>query len=108
MNYNLFKSLYSEALSYDDVDMYVAERGWQDWMDDFDESQLGPMLQEIYYLATHSLSEIRDQRKLSRAKFCRMFNIPIRTVENWDYGKAEMPDYLKILICYALFMENTL
>lgn len=103
MEYSLFLNLYSEALKYSDVDMYIAERGWQEWMDEFPEEQLGPMLQHIYLLATNYLADIRKYYKLSRAAFARMFEIPIRTVEDWEAGKRKMSAWQKPLICYALF-----
>lgn len=30
---------------------------------------------------------IREISDLSRAAFCKKYNIPIRTVEDWDWGK---------------------
>lgn len=106
MNYKLFLSLYSEALGYADVDMYIAERGWQGWMDGYPEEQLGSMLQEIYFLANSDLKTIREERGYSRAEFSRLFNIPLRSLENWDAGSRKMPEYVKALICYALYMEK--
>lgn len=103
MTYKLFLSLYSEALSYADTDMFISERGWQEWMSDFPEEKLGSMMHAIYFLANSDLKTIREKYGYSRAAFSRLFNIPIRSLENWDSGSRQMPDYLKILICYALF-----
>lgn len=103
MKYQLYVSLYSEALGYADIDMFVAERGWQEWMDDYPTEKLGTLMQEIYFLANTDLKTIREKYGYSRAAFARLFNIPIRSLENWDSGSRQMPDYLKILICYALF-----
>lgn len=106
MTYKLFLSLYSEALGYADVDMFVAERGWQDWMDDQPTEKLGTLLQEIYFLANSDLKTIREKYGYSRAAFSRLFNIPIRSLEDWDAERRKMPDYVKALICYALFESN--
>lgn len=103
MTYKLFLSLYSEALSYADVDMFVAERGWQEWMDQYLTEKLGTMMQEIYFLANTDLKTIREKYGYSRAAFSRLFNIPIRSLEDWDAERRKMPDYVKALICYALF-----
>ena len=32
MTYTLFSRLFREADNYNDVEMYIAERGWQDWI----------------------------------------------------------------------------
>lgn len=106
MTYKLFLSLYSEALSYADTDMFIGERGWQDWMDEYPTEKLGTLMQEIYFLANSDLKTIRHKYGYSRAAFSRLFNIPIRSLENWDLGSRQMPDYLKILICYALLESN--
>lgn len=106
MIYKLFLTLYSEALGYTDVDMFIGERGWQDWMDDYPTEKLRSLMQEIYFLADADLKTIRERYGYSRAAFARLFNIPIRSLENWDSGSRQMPDYLKILICYALFESN--
>ena len=101
MKYELFVTLYNEALDYSDVDMYIAERGWQDWMGGYD--NVGNILKTIYQLATSTLQENREMLGLSRAKFSRRYNIPVRTLENWDAGTREAPEYVKILIDYTLF-----
>lgn len=106
MTYKLFLTLYSEAIGYTDVDMFIGERGWQDWMDDYPTEKLGPLMQEIYFLANTDLKTVREQYGYSRAAFARSFNIPIRSLEDWDAERRKMPDYVKALICYALFESN--
>lgn len=103
MTYKLFLSLYSEALDYADVDMFIGERGWQDWMDDYPTEELATLMQEIYFLTNSDLKTIREKYGYSRAAFSRLFNIPIRSLEDWDASRRKMPDYVKALICYALF-----
>lgn len=34
ITYDLFTKLYGEAKTYDSLELYISERGWQDWMDD--------------------------------------------------------------------------
>ena len=107
MTYKLFLSLYSEALGYADVDMFIVERGWQDWMDEYPTEKVGTLMQEIYFLANADLKTIREKYQYSRAAFSRLFDIPVRSLENWDSGIRQIPDYLKILICYALFESES-
>ena len=38
--------------------------------------------------------EIRKILRISRAAFSRKYNIPIRTLEDWDAGKKNPPDYV--------------
>lgn len=101
MTYELFTQLYSEALEYSDVDMYIAERGWQDWMEAFDNH--GNILKDIYTLANSSLKEIRESHGYTRAAFAKEYNIPIRTLEDWESEKRTAPIYVSILIAYTFF-----
>lgn len=106
MKYELFSSLYAEALGYADVDMFVGERGWQDWMDAYPTEQIADMLQDIYFLAHASIREVREKHGYSRAAFARLFRVPIRTNEDWDKDPKLIKDYVKIPICYALFESD--
>lgn len=42
--------------------------------------------------------EMRERLKVSRAEFSRRYNIPIRTLENWESGKSKCPDYVRQLL----------
>ena len=99
MNYQIFKGLYQEALTYADVDEYVLHHDWSDWMNDYQENEIGPLLQTIYQMAHSSLAETRN---MTQAEFSRLFEIPVRTVQDWDAGRRNPPAYVKQLICYAL------
>ncbi|WP_375180243.1 helix-turn-helix domain-containing protein [Enterococcus rotai] len=108
MKYELFATLYQEAFGYDDLEMYIAERGWQEWMDSFDNNKLGDILTSVYTLAKMTIKEMRETKKLSRAQFSRIYNIPIRTLENWDAETRKMTSYDKMLIAYTFFMDDFL
>ena len=38
--------------------------------------------------------EIRKILGISRSEFSRRYNIPLRTLEDWDSGKAKAPEYV--------------
>lgn len=42
--------------------------------------------------------QIRNMSGLSRAAFAKNYNIPIRTLENWDWGTREAPSYILDLL----------
>ena len=42
--------------------------------------------------------EIRSILGISRAEFGRRYGIPIRTLEDWDYGKRKPPEWLLNLL----------
>lgn len=109
MKYELFVTLYKEALEYDSEEFYIAERGWQEWMDQFDDvDKVSYILKRIFFFASHDLREVREERKLSRAKFSRSYAIPLRSVEDWEYGNAKMSNYDKMLVYYTFLMDDLL
>ena len=48
------------------------------------------------------IKEARERAGLSRAEMSRLFEIPIRTLENWDAGKNTPPPYVEKLIIEKL------
>ena len=45
-----------------------------------------------------TIKEIRALTELSQAKFCKMYGIPKRTLENWESGKSPAPSYTIALL----------
>ena len=102
MEFEVFKTLYVEAVESESYDMYVSERGWQDWMDTY---QPVESLGLIWSLAKGTVKDNREKYNFSRAAFSRRNNIPVRTLENWDAGINSPQDYVKMLIDYSLIEE---
>lgn len=102
MKFDLFKELYSEALESGALEVFIAERGWQEWMNEYENEpqRIADILTRIYQLANNPLS---DTRAISRAEFSRTYNIPNRTLEDWDWGNRTPPQYVKLLIDFAQF-----
>lgn len=58
-----------------------------------------------------TFKELRISSKMSRPQFADYFEIPYRTVQNWElYGESpegrQCPDYLMKLMEYKLVKEN--
>ena len=52
------------------------------------------------------LIELRKSTDMNRREFCEYFDIPYRTVQDWESGKRSMPSYLLRLMRYKVEMEN--
>ena len=50
--------------------------------------------------------ELRKESGMNQTEFARYFNIPRRTVQNWDLGVRECPSYLIELMDYKLKCEK--
>ena len=49
-----------------------------------------------------NIKEAREQCGLSRAEMSRLFEIPVRTLEEWDAGRRTPPPYVEKLIVEKL------
>ena len=45
------------------------------------------------------IRKLRRATGLSQRKFAKKYNIPCRTIENWEEGKNEPPEYVLELLC---------
>lgn len=45
-----------------------------------------------------SIKEIRKLTDLSQSAFGQMYNIPLRSIQNWESGSRECPIYVKQLL----------
>lgn len=50
--------------------------------------------------------EIRQQFGMNQTQFARYFEIPLRSVQNWEGGQRKCPEYLLKLMEYKLINER--
>lgn len=48
----------------------------------------------------YKLKKIREELGMNRTDFSRYVGIPLRTLEEWEAGRRQMPDYVLRLIAY--------
>lgn len=44
------------------------------------------------------VAEMRALLDESRVAFSKQYNIPVRTLENWESGKSQCPEYVRQLL----------
>ncbi len=54
------------------------------------------------------LTKTRQQLGMNRTEFSHYMDIPLRTLEEWEAGRRQMPDYVLRLITYYTRMEQFL
>ena len=52
------------------------------------------------------LKEIRQDLGMNRTEFSHYVDIPLRTLEEWEAGRRQMPDYVLRLLTYYTAMER--
>lgn len=56
----------------------------------------------------YTIQNIRKQTKLSRAEFARYYEIPLRTLEDWESGRSTPPNYVAKLLINTVIQEFAL
>jgi len=54
------------------------------------------------------LKKVRSRLGMNRTEFSNYMQIPLRTLEEWEAGRRQMPDYVLRLIVYYTSMEQKL
>ena len=54
------------------------------------------------------LKKIRENLGMNRTEFSHYIGIPLRTLEEWEAGRRQTPDYVLQLITYYTKMEQML
>ena len=52
------------------------------------------------------LIQLREETGMNRKEFCKYFDIPYRTMTDWELGNRTMPDYLLRLMAYKVKTEG--
>lgn len=71
------------------------------------------MEDKIDYIIANSeykdvLIETRTRLGMNRKMFADYLRIPYRTLQDWELGKRQMPEYLLRLIMFKVYAENKL
>lgn len=54
-----------------------------------------------------TIKEIREKSGMNRAEFSRKYNIPVRTLEDWESQKRKCPEYVSELLERVVSEDNT-
>lgn len=110
MDFELFSELYNQALQYEDCDMYITERGWQDWMNSYsdgnDVTVIFIILSSIFDIAHMDIRKMRAALGLTFKTFSELYSVPSRTVQDWEYGKNKTPEYVKKFVGYTILLRR--
>lgn len=104
--YELFVRLYKEAQCYEDMDLFIAERGWQEWMDSYGIIDVANILKKSFIISRLTVRDICDRTGLSVPKIAAKYAINQRTLERWVQGINDPSDYDKTFLAYVVFAEE--
>ena len=52
------------------------------------------------------LIKLRESTNMNRKQFSEYFDIPYRTMQDWELGNRSMPEYLYRLMAYKVMVEK--
>lgn len=52
------------------------------------------------------IKKLRDELGMNRVEFCNYYQIPYRTVCDWEAGKRQMPSYVYYLMKFKAEAEK--
>lgn len=55
---------------------------------------------------SEKIRALRTETGLNRKQFAEHFQIPLRTVEEWEAGRRKPPEYIPRLIKYQIMYEQ--
>ena len=56
------------------------------------------LFQKIESAVLVDIQQLRQELDVSQQKFGDMFDIPKRTIQNWEYGESECPEYILAML----------
>lgn len=103
---NTLTTLLAEVSAYTDRDAYISDLAlssmWGDGPDDDIPADRLALLGRIWDFAHMDFRAIRQASGLSMTAIAARFDIPYRTVQDWDAGRRTPPPYVLRMIAEIL------
>ena len=100
ISYQEFRRLWIDAQEIEDLDQYVAEVGGSVPLDDVEQALT--LLRLVHRMARGTASELRSIAQLTQAAMPREYGVPSSTVNKWDMGSSNPPEWVRELLAYAI------
>lgn len=107
MKSDVFYNLVLDAQEAKSCELFIAERGWQEWMEEYGEntSKLVSDMESIWQAINMPMAEMRAVTGLSQVAFAKYLCTSRRTVENWESG-TNPPVHLRLLLAEKFGILN--
>lgn len=108
MDFKTFRTLYDEATEYTDIDHYIMERGWQDWMNDMSVDTVAAVLKKIYEIAKAPNRWEAIKSCFKNLKALAMYTgIPYSTLQKWSLGENKPTEYMLMMLTFIVISDMT-
>lgn len=111
MTYIQFREIVLSLPDCQNLDEFITERGWQDWMDEYateedNADRVVEILTVIWGMRENPIKGIKAAAGLTNAKLSEQYGISIRTIEDWARGARSCPDYTSTMLAYCVFSDH--
>lgn len=106
INFKTFAVLYGEAKEYSDLDPYILERGWQDWMNHINKNDVAKILTDIYEMSVDGIKGVLKVSSLTLSAFARKLYVPLTTAQKWKAGDRTPPEYTMLMMSYVTLADK--
>ena len=108
MTYQDYRRICMDATECADLETYIAEVGGS-LPETVRDDAIIPTLTAVYAIANDpNVRTVRTVTGLSQAAFARAYNLPLRSVENWESkgnNARTAPGYVLDLLAYAVICD---
>lgn len=106
MTYTQFREIVLSLPDCSDLDHFIAERGWQSWMEGYDAERIVAILTAVWAMRDNPIKGIKKAAKHTNESLSLAYGIPRRTVEDWARGVRECPSYTSTMLAYCVFADR--
>lgn len=106
MTYTQFHEIVLSLPDCADLDHFIAERGWQEWMETYPADRIIEILTAVWGMRDNPIKGIKQAAKHTNDSLSRAYGIPRRTVEDWARGARECPEYTSAMLAYCVFADK--
>ena len=64
------------------------------------------MSDESKMTTAEQFKKIRESTGMNRKEFAEYLNIPYRTMQDWELGNSQVPEYVLRLVAYKVMIEK--
>lgn len=105
MKYQDFKEVYLLIADCETEGEFIAEAGLHRCFSEYNSDAVVTMLKKMYVLKNKNLKCILAITGMTQAKMSREYSISIRTIESWVAEVRTPPEYVYLMLAYAIFSD---
>ena len=109
MKYRDFRNIFLTLDDCDSEDMFIAERGWQEWMEEYADDESGEkitnILHSVWCMKDNIVKGLKTVCGLTQKEISEQYGIPKRTIEQWSSELRKIPPQKACMLAFCVFSD---